>query len=427
MEESLVKTIDKIEKFDIIPEITVENLSEAFKLKLEQSNWSILKYENTKHKGMFQCRVCGYVNECLPFNLFSGNAACDGCYRKDQKIKIISKIQRICKENKILILDEIINYKDLNTEFNCHCETCDHEFIGSYRIMCSQTQSLSCPNCAPNRKKTQLQIFEWVKTLLPNTEVISEYKLNGVELDIFVPTSKFAIEYCGVLYHSNKYDEFNEKATTRHEKKWQLCKEICESRIKGFLGVTSFKIGARELDIKEVDSSVANKFFSDNHIQGVGKTEIAYGLYKDDILISCMSFSKPSIARGSPEASYDWELNRFCSLINYSIPGSASRLLQPFKVRESGKRLITFNNLRWGMGKVYESIGFVYVGKSRPNYYYVGASTNWQRKHRFGFTKHKLLEMFPNSDSSKSETEIAFENELYQIYDCGNTKYEMVM
>jgi hypothetical protein len=107
------------------------------------------------------------------------------------------------------------------------------------------------------------------------------------------------------------------------------------------------------------------------------------------------------------------------------VVGGANKLLNQFRKLHVGEKLITFCDLRWGTGNVYEKLSFNYVATTRPNYYYIGSYTKWERKHRFNFTKQKLIKLF-GGEVTSTEQEIAEANELYRIFDCGHKKYEMV-
>jgi hypothetical protein len=211
---------------------------------------------------------------------------------------------------------------------------------------------------------------------------------------------------------------------TIFEDEWEEKKDICESRIKNSLGLITTKFYARNLVLKELDSKTSLQFCQENHIQGRGQSHESYGLFDGDHLLSVMTFSKPSISKHAE--GYDWELNRFCSKKDVVVVGGASKLLNEFRKRHKGERLITFCDLRWNSGKVYEKIGFQFEKETDLGYYYVGKLTNWKRVHRYNYNKGRLLQLFPNIDPNKTEEQIAYENGLYQIYDCGHLKYKMI-
>jgi hypothetical protein len=64
-------------------------------------------------------------------------------------------------------------------------------------------------------------------------------------------------------------------------------------------------------------------------------------------------------------------------------------------------------------------LGFKFVGKTQPNYYYI---IDGIRHHRFNFRKDKLIKK--GFDANKTEHEIMLERGLNRIYDSGNLKFE---
>ena len=174
--------------------------------------------------------------------------------------------------------------------------------------------------------------------------------------------------------------------------------------------------------LTDVPTKEALKFCQQNHIQGRGQAKISYGLFYEYELVSVMTFSKPSLSKSGKD--YDWELNRFCSIPNTVVVGGANRLFKRFCSEHKGK-IISFCDLRWGTGNVYEKLGMTLDKTTRPNYYYIGSHTKYERKHRFNFTKQKLIKLF-NGLPNKTEKEIAEDNGVYRIYDCGHLRYSYI-
>ena len=89
----------------------------------------------------------------------------------------------------------------------------------------------NCPIC-DSRKRTSFPeqaVYFYVKKLYP--DALSRYKIkekSSMELDIYIPSIKFAIEYDGSSFHNT------DKAHEREKKKYQFCKEhgISLTRIK---------------------------------------------------------------------------------------------------------------------------------------------------------------------------------------------------
>jgi hypothetical protein len=140
-----------------------------------------------------------------------------------------------------------------------------------------------------------------------------------------------------------------------------------------------------------------------------------------------MTFSKPDIIKNASLNKYDWELNRFCSLLNHNVIGGANKLLSAFRKNHLGQKLYTFCDLRWGTGNVYEKMGFSYIGDSRLNYFYFGKETNWKRVHRGKFAKHVIKQKYSNIyDESKTELELTQLLGLERIYGCGHMRFELI-
>lgn len=61
-----------------------------------------------------------------------------------------------------------------------------------------------CPICAKGRHTSfpEQLIYRNVRDVFPDT--ISEYKLNGVEIDVFIPSLRIGIEYDGEFYHRSE-------------------------------------------------------------------------------------------------------------------------------------------------------------------------------------------------------------------------------
>jgi hypothetical protein len=78
-------------------------------------------------------------------------------------------------------------------------------------------------------------------------------------------------------------------------------------------------------------------------------------------------------------------------------------------------KIITYLDNRWNIGKIYQSLGFVEVSQTPPNYWYIDF-INCRRTHRFTLRKN-------NQDNHNL---IEWQNRLDQgydrIWDCGNKK-----
>jgi hypothetical protein len=123
-----------------------------------------------------------------------------------------------------------------------------------------------------------------------------------------------------------------------------------------------------------------------------------------------MSFGKPRMYKNK-EA---FEILRFASLLRTSVIGGAEKILKYFEKTYNPKEIITYADLRWSNGELYEKLGFTLDHKSQPNYFYIIGN---KRENRFKYRKSELVKQ--GFDPSKSEHEIMLERGIYRIYDCG--------
>lgn len=130
-----------------------------------------------------------------------------------------------------------------------------------------------------------------------------------------------------------------------------------------------------------------------------------------------MSFGRPRFSK-----RYDWEVIRLASKLNTQVVGGAARLLAAFEREHAGEeKLVSYADLRWSRGRVYESLGFERVGTSRPDYWYFQDAD--LMIHRSAYQKHKLPDLLDDFDPEMTEQENMIANGFFIIYDCGNAVY----
>ena len=283
----------------------------------------------------------------------------------------------------------------------------------------------------PNKRlkiKTQAKLF----TDIPTENKILNYRklIFPQEVDIYLPDIKLAIEYNGLMFHSqgkSKYSIFKGVSKNYHLDKTNLVEsegaqlfhifegenlDIWTSIIKNKLGLNT-KIYARKCLVKEVSSQEARKFLEDNHLQGYANSKIRLGLYYNEELVSLMTFSKPRYTK-----NYDWELVRFCTLKGYNVVGGASKLLSSFRSSYKGS-IISYANRRCSNGDLYRRLGFKEINRTSPGYYYF-KENEMILYTRDRFQKHKLKDLLETFDERLTEEENMFENDYRKIWDCGN-------
>jgi AraC-like DNA-binding protein len=350
-------------------------------------------------------------------------------------------IKRVFKENKVkynqirctdyqrLLLhkDEIIKmYKDDKTsyEISTHFGVCFNLIL---KVLRENNVFVRPQGSGQNSRSIgEIEFFDFIVESTDSLVKNNVYDvIQGRELDIFIPDLKIAFEYNGLYWHSeiNRTKNYHIGKTKQcykndirlihvFEDEWLNKKDIVKSRVLNIL-VQSNKIYARKCEIKEVNNTIKKQFLNDNHIQGTDKSNIKLGLYYNDELVSLMTFGKPRFNK-----KYEWELIRFCNKLNTTVVGGASKLFKYFIKTYNPKSIISYSDLRWGSGQLYENIGMNYINTTSPNYYYIIGKA---RDTRHNYTKDKLVKQ--GYDPKQTEHEIMFDRKIYRIYDCGNRVY----
>lgn len=255
--------------------------------------------------------------------------------------------------------------------------------------------------------------------VMQNTrKLISPY-----EIDIYIPEFKLAIEYNGLFWHNEDRvgKDYHYKKTKMcndigvellhiFSNEWNEKSEIWKSVISNKLKKSN-KVYARKCQIRVVNKDEAILFFKQNHLQSSINRGNFYGLFYNNQLVACINYGK------SRYGKYDWEIYRYCNLINTTVVGGFSKLFNNIPITGS---IVSYANMRWSIGNLYEICGFKYSHKTRPNYFYIKGNNLYSREK---FQKHKLKFLLDKYDETKTEHINMKENGYNIIYDSGNLVY----
>lgn len=325
----------------------------------------------------------------------------------------------------------------LITNLKFHCFGCKLEFkILTYQFYTRINHgTIICTNCYPISKSSslgQIDVYNFIRENYKG-EVILDYYDHRYEIDIFLPELNIGFEFNGVFWHSSKF-----KNPNYHEKKfeffenlgiglytiweddWQIKRDIVKSFILNKIH-RSGKIFARSCEIREVGYLESREFLIENHLQGDCKSSIRLALFKDNVIYSIMTFSRPRISLGSngnQKEINQYELTRFCNKNYYTVIGGASKLFKFFLNKYSPESVFTYSDNLISSGHLYKKIGFNFYSKSRPGYWYL---IDGVREHRFNWRKSKLVSLGYSSDLT--EDQIMESLGCYRIYNGGNKKW----
>ena len=332
------------------------------------------------------------------------------------------------------------NLEDLNEEFFRNTfikderflvEECSLYFNFSYSAAVVYKEKF---NITELNKSSHLRTQQFIYDSINVENKIFNDRHLEKELDIYTPDYNLAIEYDGLMYHSegnSEHNMFKNKDKNYHLQKTELCLEnniqllhifegedldLWLSMINNKLNLNE-KIYARKCIIKELNSQDTIEFLNENHLQGFCRAKINVGLFYNNELVSLMTFSKPRFNK-----NYEYELIRFCSKRNTSVIGGATKLWKYFVTKYNPNSVITYANRRFSNGEIYKTLGFTFLEKTSPNYFYFKPN-EFILYSRVMFQKHKLKDILEIYDENLSESENMFNNNYRRIYDCGNLKF----
>lgn len=337
-------------------------------------------------------------------------------------------------------------------QFNDDARQMGYEVLGSYtgsmgkiKINCvthgpftiiagDLMQGHGCQKCAETYSKPQGELFNFVKDKHSDTLENTRKIIGPLEIDVYIPSLKIGIEYCGLRWHSEQfqknknyhYDKMKkcqEKGVhliTIFEDEWLERKDQVKNHLLSVLGKTCIKIGARKTEIREVSKKEALQFLQQTHIQGGIRLEIAFGLYYQSELVGIITGSKHH--RQSQDKVF--VLNRMSFKHGTSINGGASKLLKRLMsyAKDAGySKIISWSDNRWSEGNVYNKVGFLLTQELKPDYFYVKNQTRISKQ---SCQKKDLLK---NGGIGNTELEMAKSLGYSRIWDCGKKRWEIIL
>lgn len=235
---------------------------------------------------------------------------------------------------------------------------------------------------------------------------VQSYKLDGIELDLYFPDYKVAVEIHGLRFHS---EISGGKPRQYHQNKFEVCRNhgihlyqfwdhevsqntdlIC-NMIRAKCG-DAIKLNARDYTVSLNED--VSRFLDSNHIQGSTNYTKSIVLKSDTELVSAMTFIKPR------NKQYDWELNRFCVKAGFNVRGAFSKLLK----YGPGGKIVSYSDCRYSDGGVYKVNGFDHIRTNDPIYYYT--LNHKKLESRMAYQKSKIKSKFPDQyDQNLTEWE----------------------
>lgn len=296
-------------------------------------------------------------------------------------------------------------------------------------------QGHGCPKCGMLVSKAEDDIYNFLVNLIGEDNILRNDRsvLNGKEIDIYIPSKKFGIEYNGLKWHSEEFGKDRDYHSSKmfnaisngirlvqiFEDEWINHRDLVLSKIAHLLHENSGmkRIMGRKCSVQEIAKPLAKVFLDRYHIQGYGKSTVSYGCFYMDKLIGVMSFVDDGKGK--------WNLVRFATDINYICQGVGGKLLKYFIKKQNPIEIKTFADRRWtcsSADNIYIKLGFKVDTVLKPDYHYINGDNPVERIHKFNLRKNTLIKKYGMSPDL-TESEMVSKLGFYKIWDCGLIRY----
>jgi hypothetical protein len=301
-----------------------------------------------------------------------------------------------------------------------------------------------CHRCNHMKSSGEEEVARFLSIFVPVLQRTRKL-LRPRELDIHIPATALAVEYCGEFYHSHgsseaererrhkhfeKYQDCVEKGVrliTLYESEWKLRNHAIKRLLRNAIGAMKGRLVARQCELVRVASEDARLFFERYHIQGGGGHGDHYGLVWKDKLVACMRFTFGANDRG-PNGARSWTLTRYATRI--PVVGGASRLFTAFLREQNPAEVKSFSDNRFFDGAMYLQLGFRLDKELAPDYIVwspkigLRPKSDYQRKALpERLLDHGMGDVFDPKTDPRTEAEITYLMGARRLYDCGKKRW----
>ena len=379
-----------------------------------------IKYAGNKS---WICRCdCGNEKVILGANLRNGSTISCGC------VLYVPSYEELIK---------LINKFTLNNSRKPSITDLANEANVGYSVMLYHIHknNLAYSDLLDTRYASQgeREVYNYVNSIYDG-EVKHNVKniISPLELDIYIPDKKLAIEFNGDYWHSNtnKHSTYHQEKSitcaksgvqlihifeyqwnnveTREKIKQLLRLRLCDKGIKRYF--------AKDTVVKQIGLSKAKEFCIKYHLNDWVNSSVNLGLYnKENELLGVMTFGKPRF-----DSWAEWELLRMVFKSDVVVVGGAAKLISYFNNNFKPQSIVSYCDFSKFIGETYNKLGFEFKGLTKANYVWSDGCGDVIK--RYNTTKDKLVKL---GYGTESDTEDSIMKSLgyMKIFDCGNLKF----
>lgn len=175
------------------------------------------------------------------------------------------------------------------------------------------------------------------------------------------------------------------------EDRWRCRTSMMKERLLAHLGRHS-QIYARNCEVRRIEKAEAADFLHRTHSYGDATCRYRYGLFLKRhtghlametacipgqlVAVATFSNARKWIKGEKTIRSYEW--TRYASLPGIRVNGGMGKLLKAFIEEVRPDDIMSYADLEWSEGAVYEQLGFIREGHKSPVCFRIPTST-WER------------------------------------------------
>lgn len=200
-------------------------------------------------------------------------------------------------------------------------------------------------------------------------------------------------------------------------------KPLIKDKINKLKFINQTKINARDCIIKQInDNNLKNIFLNHYHIQGTDKSQIFFGAFYNNELVSIMTFDNAKGLNGGIEIN-SYDLSRFSIKTGIILVGIFNKLLNKFIDKYKPNKIISFADLNYvnKENNIYEYNGFKLVKNIQPDFKFLNVGRD-ELFHKF--TYGNKFQKNNNIDETNKKN---INNNLIKVWNTGKLKYELFL
>lgn len=271
-----------------------------------------------------------------------------------------------------------------------------------------------CPKCSNKSSSKETEIYEMICECLgsENVKCRDRSVLGTRELDIYVPSLKFAVEYNGLHWHTTQFgcdENYHINKTMKCEEKGIILYQVFEdeylnnsdliiSRIKHAINMNFDlpPIDGRKCDVRIIDNESSNEFLNMFGLKDKQYCDISIGAFYNEKLIGVVMFKNIG--------DMVFELPIIFTNIYYRCRGVIGKMFNFFINNIKFNKIISSIDRRYlkSINKnILVTLGFKFIGYSKPNVFLT--------------PNHKV-----RIDINEAEIGVNY----FEIFDCGMANFE---